>query len=206
MTHVRKIHLIFKTHLDVGFTDLARNVVANYFTHYIPGAIRLAQELRRAGGLERFVWTTGSWLIYEYLEQGSVEERALMENAIAAGDIAWHGLPFTTHSELMDADLFRFGLSLAQELDGRFGKHTIAAKMTDVPGHTRGIVPLMAEAGLQFLHIGVNGASTPPEVPPQFVWRDPSGAEVMVMYHKDYGDTTVVPGLDEAIAFAHTGD
>src|SRR5262249_7684728 len=35
---------------------------------------------------------------------------------------------------------------------------------------------------------------------------DPSGAEVIVMYHKDYGGTMTVPGLDEAIAFAHTND
>lgn len=203
---VQRIHLIFKTHLDVGFTDFAHRVVSNYFEHYIPGAIRLARELRQAGGPERFVWTTGSWLIYEYLEQASIARRALMEEAIAAGDIVWHGLPFTTHSELMDAGLFRFGLSLSQELDRRFGRRTIAAKMTDVPGHTRGIVPLMAEAGLQFLHIGINGASTPPQVPPVFVWRDPSGAEIVVMIHKDYGSLMVVPGLDEAIAFAHTGD
>lgn len=203
---IRKIHLIFKTHLDVGFTDLAGNVVTNYFEHYIPAAIRLARELHQAGGAERFVWTTGSWLIYEYLEQASLAQRTLMEDAIAAGDIAWHGLPFTTHSELMDPGLFRFGLSLSQELDRRYHKHTIAAKMTDVPGHTRGIVPLMAEAGLRFLHIGVNGASTPPRVPPLFVWRDPCGAELIVMYHLDYGNLTIVPGLDEAIAFAHTGD
>jgi hypothetical protein len=29
---------------------------------------------------------------------------------------------------------------------------------------------------------------------------------MIVMYHLDYGNLTVVPGLDEAIAFAHTGD
>jgi hypothetical protein len=112
---LEKIHLIFKTHLDVGFTDFARNVVTNYFENYIPGAIRLARQMRQAGESDRFVWTTGSWLIYEYLEQASPSKRAMLEEAIAAGDIAWHGLPFTTHSELMDAGLFRFGLSLSQE-------------------------------------------------------------------------------------------
>lgn len=204
---MRKIHLIFKTHLDVGFTDFAHNVVANYFEHYIPQAIRVASELRARGSSERFVWTTGSWLIYEYLEGAAPDARARMEDAILAGDIVWHGLPFTTHTELMDADLLRFGLSLSQELDQRFGKRTIAAKMTDVPGHTRGMVPLLAEAGIRFLHIGVNAASTAPAVPPVFVWRDPSGAEVIVMYHKgSYGDLMVVPGLDDAICFAHTGD
>ncbi len=203
----RKIHLIFKTHLDVGFTDFSSKVVENYFQHYIPAAINLAQRLRLAGSPDRFVWTTGSWLIYEYLDQASPKERKIMETAIAAGDIAWHGLPFTTHSELMDASLFRFGLSLSQSLDRRFGRRTLAAKMTDVPGHTRAIVPRLAEAGIEFLHIGVNAASTPPDVPPVFIWRDPSGAEVMVMYHKgSYGELMLVPGLADAISFAHTGD
>jgi hypothetical protein len=204
---IQKIHLIFKTHLDVGFTDYARNVIANYFTRFIPQALTTAEELRQAGGTERFVWTTGAWLIYEYLEQAGARDRERLEKAIDAGDIAWHGLPFTTHSELLDPELFRFGLSLSAELDQRFGRHTIAAKMTDVPGHTRGIVPLLAEAGIQFLHIGVNPASTPPDVPPVFTWRSPDGSDVMVMYHKgSYGDLMTVPGLDEAIAFAHTGD
>ncbi len=204
---VERIHIIYKTHLDVGFTDFARNVVQNYFTSYIPKAIRLARELRESGSDERFVWTTGSWLIYQYLEQAGPAERKEMEEAIRAGDIAWHALPFTTHSENMNASLFRFGLSLSQELDKRFGRHTIAAKMTDVPGHTRAIVPLLADAGVEFLHIGVNGASTPPDVPDVFRWVDPSGKSVMVMYHKgSYGELMTVPGLPDAIYFAHTGD
>lgn len=203
----KKIHLIFKTHLDLGFTDLARHVATAYFERYIPHALHVADELRRAGGTERFVWTTGSWLIHEYLERASRAKRIEMEKAIVRGDIVWHGLPFTTHSELMDVDLFRFGLTLSQELDVRFGKHTIAAKMTDVPGHTRGIVPLLAQAGIRFLHIGVNPASTPPAVPSVFVWSAPDGSEVVVMYQKgSYGDLQIVPGLDEAIAFAHTND
>jgi len=206
-TPIRRVHLIFKTHLDVGFTDFARNVVARYFDVYIPAALALARELREAGAAERFVWTTGSWLIYEYLEQARGEARARMEEAILAGDIAWHGLPFTMHSELLDPGLFRFGLTLAQELDQRFGRHTIAAKMTDVPGHTRGIVPLLAEAGIRFLHLGVNAASRPPAVPDVFRWRDPSGAEVIVMVHKGaYGGLKRIPGLGEAILFAHTND
>lgn len=204
---IRRIHLIFKTHLDLGFTDFARNVATAYFEQYIPHALRVARTLRQAGGAERFVWTTGSYLIYEYLERASPAQRAEMEQAILEGDMVWHGLPLTTHSELMDVDLFRVGLSYAQELDARFGKQTTAAKMTDVPGHTRSIVPLLAGAGIQFLHIGVNPASTPPAVPPVFVWRAPGGSEVMVMYQKgSYGDLQIVPGLDEAIAFAHTND
>ncbi|GCE25178.1 hypothetical protein KDA_06620 [Dictyobacter alpinus] len=201
------IHLIFKTHLDLGFTDLAKNVAEQYFTHYIPQALTTAKRFRAEGSAERFIWTLGSWLIYEYLEQASPKERAVLEEAIVAGDIVWHGLPFTTHSELMDSSLFVHGLSLSQSLDRRFGKKTIAAKMTDVPGHTRAMVPLLAQAGIVLLHIGVNPASIVPDVPPVFVWRDPRGAEVIVVYQAGaYGGLTTVSGTTAALAFAHTND
>src|SRR5690606_35242459 len=96
---LKVIHLVFKTHLDIGFTDLARNVVARYFDDFIPRALAVAEELRSSGDDVRFRWTTGAWLIYEYLEHAAPAERARMERAIADGDIVWHALPFTTHSE-----------------------------------------------------------------------------------------------------------
>lgn len=203
---ISTVHLIFKTHLDVGFTDFEDRVIRQYFDHFIPAALDTADRLREAGDSERFVWTTGSWLVYEFLERASPSDRRRMETAISAGDIKWHAIPFTVHSELMDPALFRFGLSLSRELDGRFGKETIAAKLTDVPGHTRGIVPLLREAGVELLHIGVNEASTPPDVPPLFVWRTPNGSELLVMYDRGYGGTKTIPGHGEAVSFAHTMD
>ena len=202
----KNIHLIFKTHLDVGFTDYASVVVENYFKKYIPASLRIARQMRDSDRPEQFIWTTGSWLIYEYLEQANNLERAEMEAAIELGEIAWHALPFTTHTELMDPELYRFGLSLSQSLDRRFGRKTIAAKLTDVPGHTRGIIPLLAEAGVTFLHIGVNPGSTVPNVPRLFRWQDENGAEVMVMYESGYGSAFVIDGLDDSLAFGHTSD
>jgi hypothetical protein len=43
--------------------------------------------------------------------------------------------------------------------------------MTDVPGHTLGIVPLVARTGLRFPHLGVNAASLVPDLPDVFRWR-----------------------------------
>ena len=75
----------------------------------------------------------------------------------------------------MDRTLAEFALSIARRLDERFGKKTIAAKLTDVPGHTIGLVPVLARAGVEYLHIGVNGASYVPEVPPVFRWLAETG-------------------------------
>jgi len=203
---IKKVHLIFKTHLDVGFTNLASKVIKTYMEEFIPGALSLSENLRQKNQKDRFVWTTGSWLIYEFLEKADPSMRKRMEKAIENGDIVWHGLPFTLHSELADPSLYDLGIQLSAGLDKRFGKKTISAKMTDVPGHTRGIVPILAKNGIEFLHIGVNSASMPPDVPPLFVWRAPDGSEVNVMYQKDYGSLMIIPGTQTAVAINFTGD
>lgn len=204
---MKKILVIFKTHLDVGFTDFACEVVRKYNEDYIPRAIRVARELAERGCKEGFTWTTGSWLIYQYLEQADEAARAEMEEAIRNKWIRWHALPTTTNTEGMNADLFNYGLSLSAELDKRYGVKTIGAKMTDVPGHTRGIVTLLANAGVEFLHIGINPAATAPDVPDIFRWRSPAGKEITVMYHKgEYGSFKEIPNTDTGVLFAHTGD
>jgi hypothetical protein len=200
------VHVVFKTHLDIGFTDYAKRVVDQYFNQYIPQALKLADELRKNGSAHRFIWTTGSWIIYEYLEKAKPAAQRSMERGILNGDLSWHALPFTTHTELMDRSLFKAGLSLSARLDKRFGVKTVAAKMTDVPGHCRAIVPLLAEAGVTFLHIGINPASRPVSVPPFFRWQAPDGADIIVNYNSGYGTPGVVDGFDDRLYFAHTGD
>lgn len=204
---INRVHVIFKTHLDVGFTDLAHRVVERYLTEFIPQAIQLAQTLAREVPDAPFRWTLGSWLVYEFLERASADQRRLMEDAISTGYLKWHALPFTTHTEFMDAELFRAGLTYSKELDQRFGTETIAAKMTDVPGHTRAMIPLLVESGVRFLHIGLNPAATVPDVPPVFIWRDEeSASEIICMYQRVYGDTMVLPGTDAVVSLVFTGD
>jgi hypothetical protein len=203
---VKRVLVMFKCHLDVGFIDTQANVVRKYFEQYFPKAIQTAAALRQNGN-DRYVWTTGSWLIYQYLEKSSGGERQRMEQAIRSGDIAWHALPFTWQTELMDRSLIAGGLSLARSLDQRFGRTTTGAKMTDVPGHTRAIIGPLAEHGVKFLDIGVNSASTPPDVPPVFLWKDPDGHSLVMMYHvHDYGGVVKIPGSDLAVSVEVRGD
>ncbi len=247
---VKTVYVIYKCHLDLGFTDTEHGVIRTYFDHYLPRAMDTAETLRNSGGEERYVWTIAAWMIYHYLEQASADERKRMEQAIATGDIAWHALPFTWNSEMLDRSLIASSLRLSAALDQRFGKETIAGKLTDVPCHTRGLVGPLAEAGVRFLDIGDNGGCKAPDVPfikpqgsasaqqrqktlerdkakfvslmakygvqegaeedPQaylFNWRDPEGAEIMVLYHPfGYGSTVAIPGTDIAVSIQVRGD
>lgn len=201
------IHLIFKTHLDIGFTDHAAKVRRQYHEQFIPQAINTAEHFYAENSQDpAFIWTTGAWLIWDHLNSQDADKVRRLERAIERGLIAWHALPYTTHTELMSPAVFRAGLSYAQELDRRFGKTTTAAKMTDVPGHTLGMVPILAKAGVKFLHLGVNTASPVPDVPPIFRWQTPDGSELVVMYQASYGETDFPCGDGFGLSFAHTND
>lgn len=201
---MKKVIVVSKTHLDLGFTDYAENIRQTYLNEFIPKAAAIAGELN-AGGAKRFVWTTGSWLIKEALENGSAENRQALLQALRSGNIAPHAMPFTTHTELLDADTLDYGLSIVDQIDAITGRKTIAAKMTDVPGHTIGLVPLLARHGVKLLHIGVNGASAMPEVPPCFLWRS-GESEVVVIYSGDYGGAFESELIDSVLYFDHTLD
>lgn len=203
---VKRVLVMFKCHLDVGFTDTQAGVMRKYFDVYYPEAMKRAAAMRDAGA-DRYTWTTGSWLLYEYLEQAPADGRKKMEQAIAAGDIAWHALPFSWQTEVMDRTMIAGALGFSKSLDARFGRTTTGAKMTDVPGHTLGLIAPLAADGVKFLHVGVNSASTPPEIPVLFDWKNPTGAALIVMYqHKGYGGVVNIPGSDLAVAIEMADD
>jgi hypothetical protein len=203
---VEKVHVIFKTHLDIGYTDLASKVEQRYITEFIPKAIAVGNQLRAEGNKDRYIWTTGAWLIDAYLKQATPEAVKELEEAIRRGDIVWNGMPYTVESESMSKDMFETILRLSQRLDKRFGKTTIAARMSDVPGHTRGIISPLSDAGIRLLGVGGNNQSAVPKVPPLCIWRNTDGKEIILMSHGEYSGETILPGGKSAVSVQFTGD
>lgn len=204
---IRKVHVVFKTHLDIGFTDFAGQVTRHYLDRFIPAAIRAAEEMNADEARPpRFVWTVGAYLIDLALRTLDAQSAGRLERAVQKGHIAYHAMPFTTHSELCSPEVFDAGLQIAKRLDERFGRKTIAAKMSDVPGHTSGIIGPLQRHGVAFLHIGINTVAGMPKVPPLFMWENNSGERVMVNYTRSYGGLTLFDGHDEALYFLHSDD
>ncbi len=75
--------------------------------------------------------------------------------------------------------------------------------MSDVPGHTKAIIPYLAKYGVKFLHLGINPAFPLPDMPPVFRWRNGSD-EITVMYQHSYGSELLFD--DFVIAFGFTND
>ena len=203
---IEKVHVIFKTHLDVGFTDLALNVEKRYINNFIPKAIEINEQLRQEGSDDRYVWTTGSWLIDVYLKQAKPDDVKKLEDAIQRGDIVWNGVPYTFQSEVASRDIFETTLKLAGRLDRKYGKQTVAAKMTDVPGHTRSIIAPLCNRGIRFLHIGINGGNMIPKVPKFCRWKNGDGNEIILMIDGEYGGDSVLPDGKTAVSINFTSD
>ena len=223
--NVTTVHLVSSCHLDVGFADTAANIVNRYFDHFFADAISTADELIKTGHKERLVFTTHAYLVYLYvncppnmgIHCPNESSLASFLKAISDGVIVWHAFPFNVQAEIMDESLFTFGIALTHYLDDMLGKsRTITMSQRDVPGTTRGIIPLLNKMGVRAITVGVNRASMPPAVPQAFCWVDPaSGSDLVAMWHPGgYGgphpDTlanmVVVPGMSHALAFAIRGD
>lgn len=201
---MKKVIVVSKTHLDLGFTDFASVIKKKYIENYIPQAVELAEKLNK-NGEKKFIWTTGSWILKEALMRGGSAQREKLKKAIKEGNIVPHAMPFTTHTELLDSDTLDYGLSIVEDIDKIRGRKTTAAKMTDVPGHTKALVPLLAKHGIKLLHIGVNGASALCKVPPCFLWKC-GEYEVVVIYSGDYGGAFKSDLVEEVLYFDHTLD
>lgn len=202
---MKTAHIIFKTHLDIGFTDLGKNVLDHYNNTYIPNAIKTANEMNNSKRVPQFIWTTGAYLIWQYLETQNEKKVNEMEQAIKSGYIKWHGLAATFHTEAAGEFIFNESFKYSKELDKRFGFNTISGKMTDVPGHTKASIPILAKNNIKFLHLGMNAVSKIPSVPDNFIWRNGED-EVYVSYSKGYGDEVIIDGMDDIMIFAHTHD
>jgi hypothetical protein len=208
---VEEVVVVFKTHFDIGYTDLARNVVAKYRTSMIDNALTVCDGAKAMPAEHRFVWTLSGWPMAQVLWPGQTpERRERIAQAIHDGRLVWHALPASLHTESLDLEDLVRGMVFSSQLSRQFGMPLPCdAKMTDVPAHTWALATILKHAGVRFMHIGCNGGSGRVEVPPLFWWQGPDGSRVLTMYSADYG-TGLKPPADWPcktwLALIHTGD
>lgn len=190
---IKKVILVFKTHFDIGFTDLAENVMKAYAGPMLKEVIATCNSTAHMGK-QKYVWTMPAWPLKFITEHCGEEWRGELERLILKGQIVWHALPFTSHTDCCSAEEYIEGLRYSRELSERYGKPCpISAKMTDVPGHGLMLPEILSDAGVKFLHLGCNAFATPPDVPFLFWWQAKSGRRVLTMYSKGGYGTSLLP-------------
>ncbi len=193
---IQKIILVFKTHFDIGFTDLSANVMEKCATTMLRDVIETCAATE-GQGRQKFVWTLPAWPLVQMLRQCGDADRQILERLIVQDQIVWHALPFTSHTDFCSAEEIIEGLRFARELSETYEKpFPISAKMTDVPGHGIMLPGILAGAGVKFLHLGCNQFATSPKVPFLFHWQAIGGESVLTMYSKGGYGTSLFPPED----------
>lgn len=208
---LREVVVVFKTHFDIGYTNMARDVLEYYRTAMIDRALAVCDATHNLPPEQRFVWTLPGWPLAQIIgPQQAPERRERILAAMREGRFVWHALPATTHTESLDLEDLVRGLRFSSGLSRSLGQPLPRdAKMTDVPSHAWALPTVLAGAGVEFMHVGCNRASSPPETPLLFWWEGPDGSRVMTMLTASYG-SDLVPPKDWPhttwLALIHTGD
>ena len=187
---VTDIWVVFKTHFDLGFTDLPENVFKRYREEMMDNALAVIEKSATLPPEKRFAWTVSGWPLQAQIlgPQQTPERRVRIEKAIKSGALVVHGLPFTTHTESLDYEDLVRGLWYSSAITRKYGlPMTISAKMTDVPSHSWIMPTLLHHAGIKFLQLGCNPASQYPRFPELFWWEGADGSKILCNYTSLYG-------------------
>ncbi len=192
---VTDIWVVFKTHLDIGYTDLVANVKHRYLVEMMDTALKNIAANRNLPPDERFVWTLPGWpLAYVLGPDQDPARREKIIQAVREGSLVAHAMPASIHTESLDLEDLVRGMGFASKVAREYGRPLpIAAKMTDVPCHSWILPTLLTHAGVKFLQIGANGASQYPRFPKLCWWEGPDGSRILCNVTPEYGSGLTPP-------------
>lgn len=208
---VENVWVVFKTHFDLGYTDLVRNVLKRYRGEMMDNALKAIEADRNLPPEKRFSWTVAGWPMKHILDaEKDPARREKIIQALKEGSLAVHALPGSLHTESFDLEDLVRGLNFSSKIARECKLPLpIAAKMTDVPEHCWVMPTLLTHAGVKFLQIGCNGASQYPRFPSLFWWEGPDGSRILCNYTPDYGSPFTPPAewpSKNYLAMIMTGD
>ena len=194
---VTDIVVVFKMHVDVGYTDWAEGVLQKYCNEMLEETLLSIEATSKLPKSERFVWTLPAWPLKYMLENCSANHRMGLEKAVKEGRIVPHALASTFETEACDLENLVRGLSYASEINKTYGfPQARDAKLTDVPSHSWALPTILKNAGIDFLHIGCNSGSASPDVPRLFWWQGPDGSRLLTLYWAEYYGSGILPPID----------
>ncbi len=190
--------LVMKSHFDIGYSALARDVEHEYRTTMIDRALEtMEQNAKVAGPGEQFVWTIPGWPMQTILWDGQNPTRKhRIEEALKRGNLVIHALPYTIETGSADIETLARCFLYSSRIARQYGLALPNdAKMTDVPGHDWIIPTLLHHAGVKFFHLGANPTNIQLKQPRIFWWEGPDGSRVLTMFSNGY-DSGLLPPAD----------
>ncbi|WP_044208522.1 glycoside hydrolase family 38 C-terminal domain-containing protein [Flammeovirga sp. OC4] len=184
------VYLLHHSHVDIGYTHTQDEVEKMQWDN-LDDAVMMSQKTADYPEGSQFKWSVEvMWAVESYLKNTTPEKRKAFMEAVKNGSIELNGLygnmltGLSNPQELVESTFD--ALQVANETDTNLE----SAMITDVPGYTWGLVPVLAHSGVKYLSAGTNvfhriGGTISTWGDRPFYWSSPSGEEkVMVWVHE----------------------
>ena len=111
---IKKVILVFKTHFDIGFTKLSREVLDDYAGKMLDRVAETCDATRDMGAL-KYVWTMPAWPLKTMRDRADEAHAKKVDELIARNQLAWHALPYTSHYDFCGVEDALWGLKNAPQ-------------------------------------------------------------------------------------------
>ena len=128
------------------------------------------------------------WAADLFLQRMDAPRRAAFDKAVKAGQVALNGLYLNVLSGLARPEELVQATRFATQLSERLGVPIDTAMISDIPGHTWGLVPALAQAGIRYFSTSPNffdriGTTQVASADQPFWWVGPSGREKVLTWN-----------------------
>ncbi|MCX6224835.1 MAG: glycoside hydrolase [Bacteroidia bacterium] len=201
---MKTVYLLPHSHHDIGYTDLQTNILKKQVKN-LNDALDLIRKNDSYPPEARFKWNVEVlWSVEAFLESATPEKQQEFIDAVKRGDIGLQGTYLNMLTGIMrPEEQFRL-LGYARKLQEKYGLVINSAMITDVPGLSWNMVPVLAQSGIKYFSDGPNGPYTGGDrVGPSnhnwadrpFYWTSPSGKEKILFWMTGFGYGSLFKGV-----------
>ena len=198
--HEKTIYLLPHSHVDIGYTHV-QNEVEQIQWQNIRDAISFSKQTSNYPKGAQFKWNSEvMWAVDSYLASCTISEKEEFKAAIQKGWFELNGLYANLLTGLCRPEELFNMIRCGQEIGSEFNIHVNSAMISDIPGFSWGIVPVMAQSGIQYFSIGTNQGHRIGSVidmlgDKPFYWQSPSGEEKILCWVHGQGYSAFHTGL-----------
>lgn len=159
---VRKwvVYVLMHSHTDIGYTDLQPNIEKKQ-AHNVLHALDLIRQYKNRPEGERFKWNLEvMWTADQFYRIATPEQAREFEQDVHDGYIGVDAMYGNLLTGLCRSEEMLRQVSFATSLGERCGRPVDSMMISDVPGLTWGIVPVMAGHGVKYISAGPNASRT----------------------------------------------
>ena len=195
------IHLLHHSHVDIGYTHV-QDEVEKMQWQYLDEAVYQHGLNAQRPPEARIKWNTEvMWAVDSYMKQASPQQRENFIAAVKGGSIELNALYSNTLFGLCNEEALYRHTADALRIGALCGVTPTSAMITDIPGWSWGIVPVLAQSGVRYLSLGTNPFHRIGDIITEwgdrpFYWVSRSGREKVLVWIHQKGYALFHAGLN----------